>query len=86
MFETTSTVAGIKDPAVYELATAQDRILITFNGHHFRRLIGTLPHSSGVIALPPDWTTAQIDTKLSALLMNHSPAYFQGQYRTLATE
>lgn len=76
----------IGDPDVYQLATAQGRIVVTFNGRDFRSLVGTLPHDPGVIDAPASWRNAQLDTKLTALLMGHGPKYFAGHYRTLATE
>jgi hypothetical protein len=75
---------GAIDEAVHSLAVTQGRIIVTANGRHFRRQVG--PASPGVIDFPADWPDERLDTKLTALLMNHGPAYFKGQYRTLATE
>ena len=76
---------GAKDPAVYDIAVSQSRIILTENERHFRPQVGT-KDDTGVIAIPPHWTPAQVDTKLTALLMRHGPTYFAGQYRSLATE
>ena len=76
---------GTVDPDVYQLATAQKRTVVTFNGSDFKPLVDTLPHDPGVIDLPTGWTAAQIDTKLTSLLMRHGPKYFAGQYRNLAS-
>lgn len=76
---------GDPDPNVYDLAVAQGRIIVTVNGQDFRELVGT-QDDAGVIDLPANWPRAQVDTKLTALLMRHGPAYFAGHYRTLATE
>jgi predicted nuclease of predicted toxin-antitoxin system len=78
--------SGWEDNEVYQLATAHGRIVVTQNGSDFRTLVGTLPHDPGVIDVPSRWTHHQVDTKLTALLMRHGPAYFAGQYRSLATE
>lgn len=75
---------GSKDASVYKLATKLGRIMITANGRHFRNLVQ--PGSPGVIDYPADWSTSQVDTKLTALLMHYGPTYFAGHYRILATE
>jgi hypothetical protein len=77
---------ALEDPDVYQLARTQSRIVITFNGRHFRPLVGTLPDDPGVIDAPASWRNTQLDTKLTALLMHHGARYFAGHYRTLATE
>jgi len=77
---------ALDDAGIYQLAATQDRIVVTFNGRDFRPLVGTVPMDPGVIDLPMGWNEAQIDTKLTALLMRHGAAYFAGHYRTLATE
>jgi predicted nuclease of predicted toxin-antitoxin system len=76
---------GIDDEPVYQLAVAQGRIIITLNGDDFRPLVGTKP-DAGAIKIPSAWTREHIDTKLTALLMRHGPAYFAGHLRILATE
>ena len=76
---------GDPDLAVYALAVAQKRIIVTINGQDFHGLAGT-QDDAGVIDLPAGWSRAHVDTKLTALLMRHGPAYFAGHYRTLATE
>ena len=75
---------GLPDPQVYELARKQGRIILTKNVKDFRRLLQD--DSPGVIGIPETWTTDRIDTKLTALLMKHGPAYFRGRYRSLAGE
>jgi predicted nuclease of predicted toxin-antitoxin system len=76
---------GDPDPAVYALAVAQGRIIVTVNGQDFHELVGT-QQDAGVIDLPEGWSRARVDTKLAALLMRHRPAYFAGRYHTLTTE
>lgn len=75
---------GLEDIYVYELAQKQKRVVLTFNTKDFRRLIGK--NSLGVIGLPATWATPKLDTKLTSLLMKHSPAYFKGELRTLGQE
>ena len=76
---------GMKDPPVYGFAVAQQRILVTENWTDFLNLVGT-EGDLGVIGVPSAWTTSQVDTKLTALLMKRSPAYFKGRVRTLGRE
>ncbi|MBV9482427.1 MAG: DUF5615 family PIN-like protein [Acidobacteria bacterium] len=76
--------AGTKDPAVYHLATAEKRILVTRNEADFRPLIK--PRDPGVIGMPAHLRNDQLDTKLTALLKKHSPGYFTGKYRALGGE
>jgi hypothetical protein len=75
---------GYPDADVYTLAVTQGRIIVTANGRHFRNLVDKT--SAGVIDFPADWSDTQVDTKLTALLMNHGPTYFGGKYRKLATD
>ncbi len=77
---------GDDDEEVYKLATSQGRIVVTFNGSDFRPLAGSLPNDYGIIAAPSRWLDSTLDSKLTALLMRHSPAYFAGNFRTITTE
>lgn len=77
---------ALDDPDVYQLATTQGRIVVTFNGRDFRSLVGALHNDPGVIDVPDGWTASHIDTKLTTLLMQNGPSYFARQYRTLAAE
>ncbi len=77
-------LAGLPDPAIYELALKQGRIILTINIKDFRPLLRD--DSPGVISIPENWSAQRIDTKLTALLMKHSPNYFRGRYRPLAAE
>jgi uncharacterized protein DUF5615 len=78
-------LSGAKDPAIYNLAVSQRRIIVSRDNKHFRPQIGTKDDEGG-IAIPPHWTPAQIDTRLTALLMRDGPNYFAGKYHTLAEE
>src|SRR5436309_9507141 len=58
---------GLPDPQVYYLAVKQQRILLTYNIKHFYQLAGTLK-DAGIIGISPHLTSAQVDTKLTAML------------------
>jgi hypothetical protein len=75
---------GLPDPEIYALAVKQGRIILTTNVKDFRPLLRE--DSSGVIGIPDAWSESRIDSKLTALLMKHGPAYFRGRYRSLAAE
>jgi predicted nuclease of predicted toxin-antitoxin system len=77
-------LAGLPDPAVYELARQQGRIILTKNVKDFRPLLRD--DSPGIIGIPETWSTSRIDTKLSALLTRHGPNYFRGRYRPLGAQ
>jgi hypothetical protein len=72
---------GMDDGLIYELAVAQGRIILTINVKDFRALLRD--DSPGVIGIPETWSASRIDTKLTALLMRHSPNYFRGRYHPL---
>jgi hypothetical protein len=77
-------LAGLPDPEVYALAVKQDRIILTKNVKDFRPLLRD--DSPGIIGIPETWSNSRIDTKLTALLMQHGHNYFRGRYRSLAME
>ena len=74
---------GLPDPQVYELAVKQGRIILTTNVKHFQPLLRD--DCPGIIGIPGAWLPSRIDTKLTSLLMKHSPNYFRGRYIPLAT-
>lgn len=74
---------GMDDPLIYDLALKQGRIILTINVKDFRPLLRE--DSPGVISIPETWSTALLDTKLTALLMREGPGYFRGHLRPLAT-
>ena len=69
-------LTGLPDPEVYQLAVKQQRILPTYNIKHFQKLAGTRSNA-GIIGIPPHLTSAQIDTKLTALLTKCTPHTLQ---------
>jgi predicted nuclease of predicted toxin-antitoxin system len=75
---------GLPDPAIYELARQQGRIILTKNVKDFRPLLRD--DSPGIIGIPETWSTSRIDTKLTALLTRHGPNYFRGRIRSLSAE
>lgn len=75
---------GLSDPEVYELATKQNRIIITFNWPDFLKLVGR-KHDLGIVGVGGnDWQ--RMDTKLTSLMMKHKPVYFKGKLKTLGNE
>jgi predicted nuclease of predicted toxin-antitoxin system len=77
-------LASLPDPEVYELARSQGRIILTKNVKDFRALLRK--DSPGIIGIPEAWSNHRIDTKLTALLMKHSPNSFKGRLYSLAAE
>jgi predicted nuclease of predicted toxin-antitoxin system len=78
-------LTGIKDPDVYELARKNNRLVVTFNGDDFRRLV-TQSSETGVIDLSTNLRTDQIDTKLTALLIRSSKNTLLGHLTVLTGE
>jgi hypothetical protein len=77
-------LGGLPDPQVYELAVEQGRIILTTNVKHFCPLLRE--DCPGIIGIPDAWSLSRVDTKLTALLMQHGPNYFRGRYHSLAVE
>lgn len=76
---------GVKDPAVYDLAVKQNRLMITFNGTDFKKLVGKSTQT-GVINVSANLRDEQIDTKLTALLTKRSERSLYGQFTDLTGE
>jgi predicted nuclease of predicted toxin-antitoxin system len=74
-------LASLPDPAIYELAVSQGRIILTKNVKDFRPLLRE--ESPGIIGIPETWSNPRIDTKLTALLKQHGPNYFRGRFHAL---
>jgi predicted nuclease of predicted toxin-antitoxin system len=77
-------LASLPDPAVFELAVSQGRIILTKNVKDFRPLLQA--DSPGIIGIPETWSNSRVDTKLTALLMQHGPTYFKGRFRPLSAQ
>jgi predicted nuclease of predicted toxin-antitoxin system len=76
---------GLKDPIVYELAAKRNRLIITFNGTDFKKLVGKSAQT-GVINISANLRYEQIDTKLTSLLTKSSEKSFYGQFTDLTGE
>ncbi len=76
---------GLKDPAVYEVARALNRLIITFNGDDFRKMVDQST-KTGVINLSSNLRNDQIDTKLTALLTKRNPSALFGKFTDLTGE
>jgi predicted nuclease of predicted toxin-antitoxin system len=76
---------GLKDPQVYEVAVKEHRLLVTFNPDDFRPLVENR-EASGVIGVSHNFTNAQIDTKLVALLRKMSRKRLYGQFHYISGE
>ena len=72
---------GMDDAVIYALAVKQGRLILTSNVKDFRPLLRD--DSPGVIGIPETWSLSRIDSKLTALLMQHGPNYFKGRFRSL---
>lgn len=64
-------LGGAADTTVYATATAEQRIVVTFNLRHYARFVST--SSPSVIGLTMQLTTKQIDRKLTALIRRLRP-------------
>src|SRR3712207_6597685 len=76
---------GLKDPPVYDLAQTLNRVIITFNGDDFKKLVGQSTQT-GVINISQNLRNDQIDTKLTALLTKSSPSALYGKFTDLTGE
>ena len=65
-------------------ATAQGRILFTFNAHDFPVLVQQYPQHRGlVLAAQQSWSLSQLIVALDAMLTETEAADWQGQVRWL---
>ena len=77
--------SGLKDPPVYELARKLNRLIITFNGDDFIKLVGQSTET-GVINISANLRYDQIDTKLTSLLTKSNQNAFYGKFTDLTSE
>lgn len=73
---------GESDLEVYRFAVLEKRIILTRNAKHFQILVGT-ENDVGCIKIPPHWTPAKIDTRLTAILMRYGSTHFNGKLHSL---
>jgi predicted nuclease of predicted toxin-antitoxin system len=77
--------SGLKDPPVYELASKLNRLIITFNGDDFMKLVDR-SSQTGVINISANLRYDQIDTKLTSLFTKSSPNALYGRFTDLTGE
>jgi len=76
---------GLKDPGVYDLAAKRNRLIITFNGTDFKKMVGKSTQT-GVINISANLRYEQIDTRLTALLTKRNERSLYGQFTDLTGE
>lgn len=69
--------SGISDQEVFTIAEKEGRIIVTFNEKDF---VANQRKKSGLIALSPNLTTEEIDTKITSLLTSKKNCPFIGKY------
>ena len=74
---------GLKDPEVYNLAKENKRILVTFNGNDFRKLVKKTDEV-GVISVPATMSLEKIDKNLSSLFIKSTESTFRGKFILLS--
>src|SRR6266480_7353000 len=74
--------SGLKDPPVYALADKLNRLIITFNGDDFIKLVNQ-SSETGVVNISANLRYDQIDTKLTSLLSKSSPHALYGKFTEL---
>jgi Domain of unknown function (DUF5615) len=77
--------SGLPDPAVYQLAVHQKRILVTYNAKHFRPLAGS-KKDAGIIGVSANLPIPQVDSKLTALLTKSTPHTLARKFTPLSGE
>lgn len=76
------SMGGKFDPAVYDRAKKERRLLITHNKRHFRKLVYD-KDPSGIIGISANLTLEDIDKKLSALLLKSKKIDLYGRYTSI---
>jgi predicted nuclease of predicted toxin-antitoxin system len=76
---------GLLDQQVYGLAIQLQRLIVTYNIKHFRKL-ATQSLKSGVIGVSAHLSFEQIDTKLTALLVKSSEKALAGKFTPLSED
>lgn len=72
---------GLSDDDVYKLATRQERLIITFNIKHFRKLVRNQA-KTGVIGISANMPSGQIDKKLTSFLIRSKKKDLFGKLTT----
>ena len=76
---------GISDPEVYKIAVSLNRVLITQNVKHFRPLAGSLS-DCGIIGIDSNLPASQIDKKLIAFFVKHTPQSLAKKFFSITGE
>ena len=71
--------SGISDREVWNVATQQKRIVVTYNARDFEKL-APLSKNSGVIAVSSNLSNEMIDKKLTSLLSRRKKGNFFGKF------
>ena len=74
--------AGLKDPPVHELAKTLNRLIITFNGDDFRKMV-VQSTKTGVINISQNFRNDQIDAKLTDYLQKAAQEHYLANSLTL---
>ncbi len=77
--------SGLLDLPVFTLASKLNRLIITFNGDDFYKMVDKST-DTGVINISPNLRYEQIDTKLTSLLTKSSPSTLFGNFTNLTGE
>lgn len=75
----------LPDEKVYLYAKKLKRIIVTFNGKDFKTLVN-ISKNTGVIDVSANMLTADIDKKLTALLIKSKPAELYGKLTIITGE
>lgn len=76
---------GLLDQPVFMLASKLKRLIITFNGDDFYKMVNESA-GTGIINISPNLRYEQIDTKLTSLLMRSSLNALYGKFTNLTGE
>lgn len=76
---------GLKDAFVYNFAKKRGRLIITFNGNDFKKLVSQSVNT-GVINISANLSYEQIDTKLTSLLIKSSTKVLYSRFTDLTGE
>ena len=66
----------VEDEEIYQLATIENRFVITINHKHFKRL--ARKNGAGIISIPPYLSNEEIDKILVDFVSTHNPDNLKG--------
>lgn len=73
------------DPAVYNFAAKENRLIITFNDKDFKDL-ASKSMSSGIIGVSNNLSYEQIDKRITSLLNKSKPSKLFGKFTYISSE